>query len=206
MRTGVAGLVVVAALVGIGASGCNPQKTQPVVSPSGSSHPIEQSKQQYTEAVGRAHSWQKNAVLERVYRSYSGTLTPGGGASVTFAFSSLADPEKTFEVAYTGDKTTERKVAKQGFELNLIPIDTAEWQVDPETALQKAEAGGGRTFREQHLAGFKVLEQMAKTGSHPLQWYFRYDTGDGSHKRLELWLNAKTGAVSDQKESAVTAG
>ena len=170
---------------------------------SASGNAIDVSKQQYTEAVGKANEWQANATLSRVYRNYDGTLTPEAPPALIYAFGSLAEPAVAFEVRFEKDEVKTEKVAKKPFELSLLPVDTATWNIDPEAALQKAEDGGGKDFRSAHLAGFKVLQQLSKIGRNPLQWYFRYDTGDGTKLRKEIWIDADTGAVAGQKDTTL---
>ena len=160
-------------------------------------------KADYTDALGRAKSWQGNATLTRVYRLYQGTITPDDPLPLVYSFSSLADPGTAFEVHVTPKDVVEKKVPKQPFELGLVPIDTGQWQIDPAAALTVAEDNGGKVFREQHLAGYKVLQQLSKNAGHGLQWYFRYDAGDGTRMRLEFYINAENGSVDSRKESVV---
>jgi hypothetical protein len=117
-----------------------------------------------------------------------------------YAFESLAEPTHDYEVSVTDKETKEAKVPRQPFEIGLTPIDTAQWNIDPEQALIKAEEAGGKPFREQHVAGYTVLVQLTQRGTFPLQWYVRYDTGDASKKRYEVYVNATTGTVDSQKE------
>jgi hypothetical protein len=183
-------------------SGCTiggtPAAQDPVAS--GSPDPINHLKTEYTSALGKAKAWQQNATLIRVYRKYSGTITPKQPPPLVYAFSSLAEPTHDYEVSVTEKETKEAKVPRQPFEIGLNPIDTAQWNVGPDAALAKAEEVGGKPFREQHLAGYTVLVQLTQRGTFPLQWYVRYDTGDSSNKRYEVYLNATTGVVESQKE------
>lgn len=167
-------------------------------SPGGS---ISHYKSQYTDALGKAKAWQDNATLTRVYRKYSGTITPKQPQPLIFSFGSLANPQHAHEVSLTDKSEREATVTKPDFELAMVPIDTAEWMIDPDTALATGEQAGGAQFREQHLAGYTVLVQLSKQGAFPLQWYVRYDTGDGTKKRYEVFINALTGEVTSQKES-----
>ncbi len=195
--------ILVAVFLSLGASGCTP-KPSPTVNPSGANEGISQAKQRYTESLAKAHDWQRNATLERVYRTYEGTMTPEGGAATTYTFASLAEPTHSFEVTFAGDGAlTTKKSTKQSFELAFNPIDTAEWSIDPDKALQVAEDAGGRTFREQHLAGFKVSQNLQQKGTFPVMWYFRYDTGDGTRLRHEIFVNAKTGEIANQLETTI---
>ena len=176
------------------------------VTPSGTPSPTSQlstTKSEYTQALTRAKDWQPNATLTRVYRIFDGTLTPETPLPLVYSFSSLAEPSQAYEVSITKDDIKEKKTGKQPFELNFIPIDTGEWQIDPEAALSIAGQEGGSRFIEQHLAGYKLLQQLSKNAGHQLQWYFRYDAGDGTHMRLELFVNAETGALDSKKESVV---
>lgn len=196
------GLAVVTG-ASLGATGCNPLATSPPgASPASSASPegaISATKTQYTEALKAAKRWQSNATLTRVYRQYSGTLEPTEPPPLVFSFSSLADPSQAFLVETRGDNRRERRQAKPPFELMMQPVDADGWQIDPEQALKTAEENGGKQFREQHLAGYKILQQLAKPGNSPLQWYFRYDAGDGTRQRLELYIDAASGAVGPVK-------
>jgi hypothetical protein len=197
-------LLSLTVLLTLGAVGCGKKKAaSPQSTPTATSSAdlgISKVKGQYTEALKKAKDWQKNATLTRVYRKFDGTLGPTKPTPLVFAFNSLAAPKETFEVEYIGTDVSERKVAKQAFELQFNPIDVSEWKVDPDTALHLAEDDGGREFRETHLAGYKVLQQLAKIGAHPLQWYVRYDTGDGSKLRYEMYVDADSGAIDFKRQ------
>lgn len=196
--------VIVAGVAVLGIAGCGKQPNAgpaPDIIATKTPNPIEQSKERYTESLERAKAWQQNAELARVYRKYSGTLAPSSPTPLVYAFSSLADPKSTFEVEFQGEDVSDRTAKKQPFELLFNPIDVAQWKVAPEDALRIAEEAGGEAFREDHLAGYRVLQQLSKMGSHPLQWYFRYDAGDGSGARLEVYVNAGTKAVDFKKQS-----
>lgn len=161
---------------------------------------ISKTKTEYTDALKRAKDWQQNATLARVYRQFKGTLSPEQ-PTLTFGFASLADPKQSYEVVFKGDDVSTRKADKKPFELAFSPIDVSGWNIDPDTALQTAEKdGGGQAFREQHLAGYTLLQQVATSAGHPLQWYFRYDTADGSNQRYEVYVNADTGAIDLKRE------
>lgn len=196
------GLALAMSGLGLSCTKQQPSQTTPTP-PAPQEQAISETKSLYTQALGKAKDWQSNATLTRVFRIYNGTLTPSTPAPLTFAFGSLAEPNKSFEVEFQGEAERTGKVDKRAFELAFIPIDTAGWQADPDSALKTAEDAGGREFREQHLAGYKLLQQLAKTGDHPLQWYFRYDTGDGSQLRYEIWVNGASGAVDNKKESNI---
>lgn len=198
-------VVVCAAVLSAGLTGCA-QKQKPALdvapTPSASADvAISEAKTSYTDALKRAKDWQQNATLSRVYRVFEGTLSPEE-PTLTFGFASLADPKQSFEVTFTGDEdVSDKKSGKKPFELAFTPIDVSQWNIDPDTALQTAENdGGGKAFRERHLAGYTVLQQLAAAAGHPLQWYFRYDTGDGSNKRYEVYVNAETGAIDLKRE------
>lgn len=198
-------VVIGAAILSAGIAGCN-QKKQPAldVAPTPSATAdvaISKVKTEYTDALKKAKDWQKNATLSRVYRYFEGTLSPEK-PTLTFGFASLADTKQSYEVTFVGDDDIkDKKVGKKPFELAFTPIDVSGWSVDPDSALQTAEQeGGGQRFREQHLAGYTVLQQLAAASGHPVQWYFRYDTGDGSNKRYEIYLNAQTGAIDSKRE------
>lgn len=195
-------LVVVVSGLGVSCKRQDANQTTPTP-PAPQEQAISQSKSLYTQALSKAKDWQSNATLTRVYRNYAGTLNPSDPPATVFAFGSLAEPNRSYEVEYAGDQQKTGTVDKKPFELAFIPIDTAEWQIDPDTALQTAEDNGGREFREQHLAGYKLLQQLAKSGSFPLQWYFRYDSGDGSRMRYEIRVNATIGKVDSKQETKV---
>lgn len=199
----IVGVVAIAAgVLGIAGCGKKPEANpSPDIIATKTPNPIEESKERYTESLERAKQWQENAELERVYRSFSGTLAPSSPTPLVYAFSSLADPKSTFEVKFRGDEITEGTVKKQPFELLFNPIDVAQWKVPPDEALRIAEEAGGEAFREEHLAGYTVLQQLSKMGAHPLQWYFRYDAGDGSDIRLEVYVNAGSKSVDFKKQS-----
>ncbi len=195
-------LVGLVATLTLGASACDrvtgkpaPQAS-PIINPS-----ISEAKTTYFEALKRAKSWQANATLERVYREFNGTLTPSTPAPVTFAFASLVEPTTVFEVQISKDAVRDSKQSKQPFELPMQPIDVGAWDIAPDKALDIAEQAGGQQFREQHLAGYKLLQQLSQVGQYPLQWYFRYDTDDKTRLRYEIWVNAATGAVEQKKQS-----
>ena len=197
-------VIVGAAVLSAGLAGCA-QKQKPAldVAPSPSATAdvaISKAKTEYTDALKKAKDWQQNATLSRVHRQFKGTLNPEK-PTLTFGFASLADPKQSYEVTFTGDDDVDdKKGEKKSFELAFTPIDVSKWNVDPDSALQTAETAGGQAFREQHLAGYTVLQQLATAAGHPLQWYFRYDTGDGSNKRYEVYVNANTGAVDLKRE------
>lgn len=196
--------VVLLVAIGLGATACS---KKPPASPSQAPSPqssnnanLNKTKSDYTQALSKAKGWQGNATLARVYRQYKGTLTPAEPVPTTFSFASLAEPTKSFQVEFTDKNLKENKVAKPPFELTFSPINVADWQVDPDRALAIAEENGGKRFREIHLAGYKVLVQLAKVGKYPLQWYVRYDTDDGSHLRYEVYIDAKTGEIDQKRE------
>ena len=196
-------VIVLVATLSAGLTGCL-QKRKPGLdvapTPTATGHvAISKAKTQYTDALTKAKDWQSNATLSRVYRQFQGTLNPGQ-PTLTFAFASLADPKQSFGVTFKGDNLSTHKSGKQPFELGFTPIDVSQWNIDPDTALQTAEHEGGQAFREQHLAGYTLLQQLATDTGHPLQWYFRYDTGDGSKKRYEVYVNAATGVVDLKRE------
>lgn len=198
-------VIVCAAVLSAGLTGCA-QKEKPAldVAPTPSATAdvaISKAKANYTDALKKAKDWQRNATLSRVYRLFDGTLSPEKPVLV-FGFASLADPKSSYEVTFTGeDDVSDKKGPKKPFELAFTPIDVSQWNVDPDSALQTAEKeGGGQKFREQHLAGYTVLQQLASMAGHSLQWYFRYDTGDGSNKRYEVFVNAETGAIDLKRE------
>ncbi|HEY8108810.1 MAG TPA: hypothetical protein VIF43_02270 [Patescibacteria group bacterium] len=196
--------ITVAAAAALGIAGCGKQpddKPSPDVIATKTPSPIEQSKERYTESLERAKRWQSNAELVRVHRKFSGTLAPSSPTPLMYAFSSLADPKSTFEVVYQGDDVSERTTKKQPFELLFNPINVAQWKVAPDDALRLAEEAGGEAFREQHLAGYTLLQQLSKVGAHPLQWFFQYDAGDGTKARLEIYVNAETEAIDFKKQS-----
>lgn len=195
-------LVIAAALLVLGASGCT-KKPQGEPTPAGGPAGISEAKGEYTKALAKAKAWQSNADLLRVYRIFDGTLTPSQPVPLTFSFSSLIEPNKSFLVDVTPDGERDHKEDRRPFEVNFTPIDVAGWNIDPDAALKSAEEHGGQNFRQAHLAGYTVLEQLAKPTGHPLQWYFRYDTGDGTKKRLEIYLNAESGAVDTQSETTL---
>lgn len=196
-------LVLLMVPFAFGATSCNADKPVPP-GPTVSGTPgvaISRSKAQYQQGLERAHAtWEKNATLSRVYQLYNGAISPEPPPPLVYSFTSLADPGRAFEVAFTGDTVVDRKVPLTSFELNLTPIDPNAWEVDPDKALELAEDAGGRTFREKHLVGFKVLQQLQLRGTYSLMWYFRYDTGDGSGLRYEIYVNAKSGAIEFQRE------
>lgn len=165
---------------------------------------VAQSKQETTDALKLAKQWHSNATLERVVRQYNGSLTPNPPVQPTYVFASLAEPTRTFQVTFGGQQPKTDKPTKKPFEFTMQPINLADWKISPDEALQKAEDAGGKKFHEDHKAGYKILEQLAVMPTHPLQWYFRYDTGDGSKKRLEIYINASTGKVDYQKETTTT--
>lgn len=196
--------VVVASAAVLGIAGCNDKpngEASPDVIATETPSPIDEAKAKYTESLERAKQWQDNAELARVYRRFTGTLAPSAPTPLVYAFSSLAEPKSTFEVTFRGDDVSEQTVKKEPFELLFNPIDVAQWNVPPDEALRVAEDAGGETFREEHLAGYTVLQQLSKVGAHPLQWFFRYDAGDGSRIRLEIYVNADTKAVDFKKQS-----
>lgn len=196
--------VIVASVAVLGIAGCNDKPEagpSPDIVATKTPSPIEQSKERYTESLERAKKWHDNAELARVYRKFTGTLAPSSPTPLVYAFSSLADPKSTFEVSFRGDDVTERTVKKEPFELLFNPVNVAEWRVPPDEALRIAEETGGEAFREEHLAGYTVLQQLSKMGAHPLQWYFRYDAGDGSKIRLDIYVNAESKAVDFKKQS-----
>lgn len=196
---GVVAVILTAVVAGMVFNGSKPK--QPDVLVSSSPKPeISKTKSQYTDALKLAKDWEQNAALERVYRKFSGTLD-AAKTPLVFSFASLAQPKNVFNVSILKNDTSTDTVAKQPFELQLTPIDVSQWEVDPDHALKVAEDDGGQTFREAHLAGYSLLQQLSQVGSHPLQWYFRYDTGDGSKKRYEIWINATTGTVDTKKET-----
>lgn len=178
-----------------------PPPKQPDVLVSATPSPeISETKETYTDALTKAKDWQSNAVLSRVYREFTGKLD-ADKVPLVFSFSSLADPKNVYEVSYAGDDVSTKQVAKKPFEIALAPIDVSQWEIDPDQALKTAEDDGGKAFREAHLAGYSLLQQLSQVGSFPLQWYFRYDTGDGSNLRYEVWVNATTGKVDTKKET-----
>jgi hypothetical protein len=187
----------------LGISGCGNKDAEKTPEPTVSKTPaaIDDSKAKYTEALKRAKAWQPNAELARVYRKFSGTLAPSSPTPLVFAFSSLAEPRTTFEVEFQGDNLSDRTVKKLPFELLFNPVDVSAWKIPPEESLRIAENNGGEEFRERHLAGYSLLQQLSKVGAHPLQWYFRYDSGDGSKRRLEVYVDAGTGSVDFKKSS-----
>lgn len=196
--------VVFTAVLSAGLTGCAQKKPQTAdVAPTPTATAdvaISKTKADYTDALKRAKDWQQNATLSRVYRQFKGTLNPED-PTLTFGFASLAEPKSSYEVTFKGDDVETHKGDKKPFELAFSPIDVSQWNIDPDTALQTAEQdGGGQTFREQHLAGYSLLQQLATSAGHPLQWYFRYDTGDGSKKRYEVYVNAGTGTVELKRE------
>ncbi|MDP9211748.1 MAG: hypothetical protein M3N59_00505 [bacterium] len=195
-------LIIAGAVLGI--AGCD-NKPEPAPTPavSESPSPIDEAKGRYTEALERAKKWQENAELARVYRRFSGTLAPAAPTPAIYAFSSLAEPRSTFEVEFQGDNVSDRTVEKQPFELLFNPVDVAGWKVPPDEALRIAEEAGGESFREAHLAGYTVLQQLSKMGAYPLQWYFRYEAGDGTDLRLEIYVNADSGSVDFKREVTV---
>ncbi|MEX2043336.1 MAG: hypothetical protein WD926_00395 [Patescibacteria group bacterium] len=199
----ITGIVVAsAAVLGIAGCGNKPDAgASPDIIATKTPSPIEQSKERYTESLERAKKWHDNAELARVYRRFTGTLAPSSPTPLTYAFSSLAEPKSTFEVSFRGDDVTERTVKKEPFELLFNPVNVAQWKVPPDEALRIAEEAGGEGFREEHLAGYTVLQQLSKMGAHPLQWYFRYDAGDGSRIRLDIYVNAETKAIDFKKQS-----
>jgi hypothetical protein len=198
----IAGIVVVSTAV-LGIAGCSkkPASPTPDVIATKTPSPIDQTKEKYTESLERAKKWQSNAELARVYRNFSGTLAPSSPTPLVFAFSSLADPKSTFEVTHQGDNVSDQTIPRKSFELLFNPIDVAQWKVAPDDALRIAENAGGESFREDHLAGYTLLQQLSKVGAHPLQWFFQYDAGDGSKARLEIYVNATTQAVDFKKQS-----
>lgn len=196
---GVLAVVLTAVVAGAIFKGKPPK--QPDVLVSGSPSPeISETKTLYTDALKQAKDWQQNATLTRVYRKFTGKLD-ADKTPLVFSFSSLADPKNVFEVSFAGDDISSKQTGKQPFEIQLTPIDVSQWQVDPDQALKTAEDDGGKAFRESHLAGYSLLQQLSQVGSHPLQWYFRYDTGDGSKMRYEVWVNGSTGKVDTKKET-----
>ncbi len=192
--------VLLVAIVGIGATGCNQKKNQ-APQPTASADPAAEFKAEYKKAKETAKKWQDNATLERVFRVFNGTISPDEPQPVIFAFSSLAEATKVYQVTVlpNAEPQSEKK-QKQDFEILLNPLGDDVLAITPDDALQKAEEAGGKTFREQHLAGYRVLQQLASTGKYPAQWLVRYDTGDGSKLRLEIYLNAKTGEVETKRE------
>lgn len=194
-------VVVIVAVLTMGATGCNPP-AKPQPTPTVSANPeqgIALAKANYKEATQSAKKWQSNATLTRVYRQYSGTLEPPELPPLIYSFSSLADPRQAFLVEARGTDRRERRQPIPSFELMMQPIDVGGWQIEPEQALTLAEENGGKQFREQHLAGYKVLQQLARQGGAPLQWYFRYDSGDGTRQRLDVYVDAASGAVGPIK-------
>jgi hypothetical protein len=193
-------VVLLIAVVGIGATGCN-QKKEAAPQPTASADPAAEFKAEYKKAKETAKKWQDNATLERVYRVYNGTISSEEPQPVIFAFSSLAEATKVYQVTVPrdGEPRTEKK-QKQDFEILFNPLSDDVLAITPDDALQKAEDAGGKTFREQHLAGYRVLQQLASSGKYPAQWLVRYDTGDASKLRLEIYLNAKTGEVETKRE------
>lgn len=202
LATTLAIAAVIPALLGI--AGCD-TKPEPAAVPAASStpSPIDEAKGRYTDALERAKKWQENAELARVYRRFSGTLAPAAPTPIVYAFSSLAQPRSTFEVEFQGENVSDRTAEKEPFELLFNPVDVAQWKVPPDEALRIAEEAGGESFREAHLAGYAVLQQLSKMGAHPLQWYFRYETGDDSKLRLDIYVNADSGAIDFKREVTV---
>lgn len=201
-------LILLVVPVGLGATSCSNDKPPApgTISNGTPGLAITRAKEQYAQSLERVHiTWQKNATLSRVYRLYNGAINPDPLPPLVYSFTSLADPARSFEVVYDRDTVTDRKVSLTSFELNLTPIDSNAWEVDPEKALELAEDAGGRTFREKHLVGFKVLQQLQLRGTYSLMWYFRYDSGDGSGLRYEIYVNAKTGSIEFQREVPIPA-
>lgn len=164
---------------------------------------LEKFQLQLAASQSRAKAWQANATLSRVYRQYEGSLSPTKPPPLVFAYASLAEPAKHFEVLF-GGSVTQRESASPPAGLRLLPIAATEPKVDPEKALQIAEEAGGKTFREQHLAGYKVLVQLQKISGFQTVWYVRYDTGDGTKLRRDVYVNAESGAIDLQKEQVAT--
>lgn len=200
-------LLVFVVVVSLGATSCSAKKPSPAsIATSGTpGAAATQIKEQYVQSLERARVWQENATLSRVYRLYNGAINPDPLPPLVFSYTSLAEPSKAYEVLFSGTSVTERKVPLSTYELSLTPIDVTAWEVDAVKAIQLAEDAGGRTFRENHLAGFKVLQQLQLRGTYPLMWFFQYDTADGSNLRYEMYVNAKTGAIEFQREIALTA-
>lgn len=194
-------LAVVLTAVAAGMLFQGPSPKQPDVLVSATPSPaISETKETYTDALTKAKDWQSNATLSRVYHEFTGKLD-ADKVPLVFSFSSLADPKNIYEVSYAGDDVSTKQAAKKPFELTLVPIDVSQWNIDPDQALKAAEDDGGKAFRDAHLAGYSLLQQLSQVGSHPLQWYFRYDTGDGSKLRYEVWINATTGQIDTKKET-----
>lgn len=193
-------VLVCAAVLGAAACGTKQAKNADAPAPQPSAEAISKAKRDYTEALAKAKDWQPNATLTRVFRVYKGSLSPSEPVPLSFSFGSLAQPTEAFVVEASEQGLTDRKEKKQPFEINLNPINVGNWEIDPDRALQIAEENGGQQFRESHLAGYVVLVQLSQSGNHPLQWYVRYDTGDASAMRFEVYLNATTGKVEAKEE------
>lgn len=185
------------------ASGCT---QKPAETGASGNTALAQAKQQYQQSAGRAKQWERNATLQRVYREYDGSLESDQPKPLTFTYASLANPTHVFEVEFASGGGQDRQAPAGALSLSYIPINADDWQVSPEKALETAEAGGGQEFREKHLAGYKLLEQLQHVNGHPPQWYFRYDSGDGSRLRHEIFVNAKDRTVQTQKDSVFSAG
>src|SRR5438132_673222 len=111
-------VVVPLSVLAIGAGGCSLSKKPPRTSPaapSASAQPVDHYKQLYTDALGKAKAWQRNATLTRVYRLYDGSFNPPDPVRTVYAFGSLADPNHTFEVRFAGSDEKDQKVGKQSF-------------------------------------------------------------------------------------------
>lgn len=184
----------------MGATGCN-LRGSPAPSATVTPSSISKVKGQYTKALMKAKEWQPNATLERVYREFNGSLTPDDPPPLVFVFASLAEPNKNNEITIKDEAAEDHQAAKPAAELMYNPVDIGDWQIDPEQALKIAEDAGGRRFREEHLAGYKLLQQLSKIKQHPTQWMFRYTTGAGSRLKYEIFINAKTGTVDSRQES-----
>jgi hypothetical protein len=188
--------------------GCTskPQEEEPVIQRTGSG-PLT-AKQAYPIAKARAQKWRANAYLEEVIIVIPGNELQAGPRKITYSF--VADrafgPFRWWDSAFITVDTYEGEVSKvetlwgatHRQRLGRFDIDSAV--LDSSDALQKAEALGGKAYREKYPnAHVRVIGTRGLLDHNEMFWrvgYFRPPEVRGSE--LDFGIEARTGEVRGQ--------
>jgi hypothetical protein len=122
-----------------------------------------------------------------------------GLATNYFIFRSPVDTRYYFlvDVPRNGEKARRFLTPREDFEfqLDLLPIDFANWKQSYVDAIAKAEAQGGADFRGKHASWEATVILGQPAGQSKLAWNVTYRATDGSGEEFKVWVDAATGAA-----------
>lgn len=155
-------------------------------------------KDEYAEVERAAKEWDAGAKLYAITINWPATLASGNSQRV-YVFGSSTNEQVWWTLAINEQthKRLRSLIPRSDYlGTDLDPVATQYWQINAVTALQAAEAAGGKEFREQNITGIQVTTSLIDQGPKGwLWWVVNYRV---AQDYVKYYVDPKTGQVYDE--------